>query len=418
MAWRTILFLAWRNLWRNRRRTIITASTISLGFAMAVVSIGLGDGSHNQMIRNAIRLGDGHLTIQPKGYLETPGNHLYLKNSEALLTHPALIRMRATVAPRIILQVLASTAHNSLGAGLQGIEAARDPYARILGEHLTAGNWIEAGDERGIVIGSKMAEKLKARVGSKVVILAGGERGELEARLGRVRGIFSSGIDDLDGFTLLGDLAFTRPLLPGYRAERDPSPVTRLAIFLEEPDETAMWREALKAQPLPFEAVVLDWQEMMPHVVNFIALDDAGNYVFLAIILVVVVIGILNTVLMSVLERTREFGMVRALGMRPRQLLALVVAETTLLALVALAAGWVVGGMAHLYFAVFGLDLSALSPELLTTAGITIDPVIKSELSLNRIAALTLLVFGATLLSGIYPAIKAARVYPIAALRT
>ena len=410
--------LAWRNLWRSRRRTAITSSTIAIGFALAVVSIGLGDGGHNQMIRNAIRMGEGHLTIQPKGYLAAPSNQLFLEDGEALLTHPPLIHLDARIAPRIFLQALAATAYDSLGVGLQGIEVTRDPYAESLRPRIEAGRWLQEGDARGVVIGRGMADKLKAKVGSKLVLMAGGESGGVESRLGRVRGIFSSGIAQMDGFLIVASLEFARHLLPGYQPARDGAALTRLAIFLDDPDRGAAVKAELSAHPLPSGAVLVDWQEMMPELVNFIILDDFGNYIWLLIMLVVVVFGILNTILMSVLERTREFGLVRALGMRPRQLLALVLVETALMATLSLAAGWVLGGLAHGYFAVYGLDLTWLSPETLITAGVMIDPVLFSELSWTRVVTLTSLVFVTTMMSGLYPAVKAARVSPMAALRT
>jgi ABC-type lipoprotein release transport system permease subunit len=418
MRWRTLLALAWRNLWRHRRRTVITASMIALGFALAVASIGIGDGAHNQMIRNAIRLGDGHLTIQPKGYLASPGNHLYLRDGARLREHPVLTAVRGRIAPRIALQVLAATAHNSIGAGLQGVAVAEDPFAAILRDRLVAGRWLEAGDGKGVLIGRKMADKLKAKVGSKVVVMAGGDKGEVESRLGRVRGIFSAGVDALDGFVMLSGLEFARNLLPRGDVPPPPHAVTRLAVFLDDPDDAERLKAALGADSLPANAVALDWQEMMPQLVNFIVLDDVGNYVWLMIILVVVLFGILNTILMSVLERTREFGLVRALGMRPRYLLVLVLIETLLLAVLAIAAGWAIGGLGHLYLAVYGIDLSSFSQQALTTAGAMMDPILKSELSWGRIAMLTTVIFVATLTSGLYPAFRAARISPMAALRT
>lgn len=414
----TLAALAWRNLWRNRRRTIITLTTISFGFGLAVVSIGLGDGGHNQMIRNAIRLGDGHLAIQPAGYLANPSNKLYLPTGEDLLRHPALADTGARLAPRIFLQVLAATAYNSLGVGLQGIDVTRDPLNSQLQAQLIQGNWPAPGDRQGVVIGVKMAEKLKIRVGSKLVVMAGGGDGVVESRLGRVRGIFRSGMDQLDGFLILSGLTFSRNLLPGYDPERDGKALTRLAIFLDDPEKMVSLKTALQIRPLPSGAEVKDWQEMMPELVNFIILDDAGNYIWLMILLVVMVFGILNTIMMGVLERTREFGLVRALGLRPRQLLALVLLETLLLALCGLGAGWVVGGIAHLYFAYYGLDLSFLAQEALTTTGVMMDPILKSELSGARVALLSGVAFFTTMASGCYPALRAARVPPVAALMT
>ncbi|MEE8434049.1 MAG: FtsX-like permease family protein [bacterium] len=414
----TLTALAWRNLWRNRRRTLITVSTIAIGFALGVISIGLGDGGHNQMIRNGIRMGAGHLTIQPEGYLAEPSNGLFLPHGEDIAAHPALAAADARIAPRIFLQVLAATAHNSSGVGLQGIDPARDPLAEDLRGSLVKGRWPKPSERNGVVVGKKLAKKLKLRVGSKLVLMAGGDDGAVTNRLARVRGIFDSGLAQLDEFLVLSGLEFARQLLPGYRPGSDGRAVTRLAIFLRDPDRLPALMAELKAQPPPPGAAVHDWWEMMPELVNFIILDDAGNYVFLSILLVLVVFGIVNTILMAVLERTREFGLVRALGLRPGHLVALVLLETMLLALVALAAGWALGGAAHAYLALVGLDLSSFSQEALTTAGVMMDPVMKSELSLGRVLLLSGVAFGTTMASGCYPAIKAARVPPVAALRT
>lgn len=413
----TLAVLAWRNLWRNRRRTLITASTIAFGFGLAVVSIGLGDGGHNNMIRNGIRMGEGHLTIQPKGYLEAPANNLYLANGQALLQHPALAGIAGRMAPRISLQVLASTAHNSLGVGLQGMDTQTDPLAGILRPLVRDGAWLRNGDPRGVMLGSRMAEKLKARVGSKLVIMAGGKDGEVETRLGRVRGIFHAGSEALDGYLVLSGLDFARSLLPEYNPAQHSAALTRIAIFLDNPEDVPRVLSAVNTAGLTAPAVIHSWQQMMPELVNFIVLDDFGNYVWIAIIAVVVVFGILNTMLMSVLERTHEFGLVRALGLRPGQLLALVLVETVLLAMIAIGGGWVLGGAGHLYLAQVGLDLSAMGDEALTTAGVMMDPVLRSELSWTRIAWMTGLVFLATLFSGLYPAFRAARASPMEALR-
>jgi len=413
-----LLMLAWRNLWRHRRRTLITLSSIAIGFALAVLMIGLNDGGHNSMIRNAINLGDGHLTIQPRGYLEAPANHKYLAEGRALAERIATFAIPGSVEPRISLQVLASTASNSVGAALEGIDSTADTRAAQLQPSLIDGAWFEQGEGRGIVIGDGMARKLKARIGSRVVLMAGKQGGDSQAELARVSGIYDSGIDELDDFLILSDLALARRFLEGEGAVPESEPLTRFAIFLDDPDTMGQWKAALKQAVEDDHVVVLDWQEVMPQLVQFILIDDAGNYVFLIIILVMVVFGIVNTVLMSVLERTREFGLLRALGLSRHHLLFLVFCESLLLSLLAVAIGWLFGGGTHLWFSTQGIDLSALMAGGTETMGTFMDPIIYTELSWERVGQLTAIVFIATLGSGIYPALKAARVTPVEALRT
>ncbi len=413
-----LMTLAWRNLWRHSRRTLITLSSIAIGFGLAVFSIGIGDGSHNSMVRNAIKLGDGHLTVQSPDYREAPANHKFIADGRRLLEQLQAMGIAGRVAPRISLQVLASTANNSVGAALEGMDMGSDPRVSMLKPKLVAGHWVEPGDNRGILIGDGMARKLKVKVGGKVVLMAGKQGGDSQAQLGRVRGIFDSHVDELDDFLVLSDLTLARYFLVGEGGDPQRQPVTRFGLFLDDPDTMAHWKSAVKSVLANAPVVVLDWQEMMPDLVQFIVIDDAGNYVFLSLILIMVVFGILNTVLMSVLERTREFGLLRALGLGRRHLLALVFCESLLLSLLAVMSGWIAGGGTHWWFSRHGFDFTAFLGEGTTVMGTFIDPVIYTELSQGRVMELTAIVFAATLASGIYPALKAARVTPVQALQT
>jgi len=233
LKYKMLLMLAWRNLWRHRKRTIITLSSIAIGFGLAVLSIGIGDGSHNSLIRNAIKLGEGHITVQPRGYIEAPANHKYLENGLALTEKLAALNIPANIEPRVSLQVLASTANNSVGSALEGLRNTNDPRVEMLKPKLIKGHWIKAGDDRGIVIGEGMARKLKAKVGSKVVLMAGKKGGNSQAQLGRVRGIFDSQISEMDDFLILSNLKFAQRFLVGEGADIKRQPVTRFAIFFK-----------------------------------------------------------------------------------------------------------------------------------------------------------------------------------------
>jgi ABC-type lipoprotein release transport system permease subunit len=414
----TLILLAWRNLWRNVRRTLITSSTIAIGYALAMWNFGINDGSHQQMIANAIRMGEGHLTIQPREYLAAPANHLFLSDGRGLLNELSRVDIPGVVVPRISLQVLASTAANSLGVNLIAIDPRSDPQNSGLQGALVEGKLLEPADDRGLLIGAKMADKLGARVGSKIVVMAGKSGGDIEAHLGRVTGVFRSKVDELDSFVIYASLPFGRRFLVAEGADAAAEPVTRVDIFLDGGEQVQAMKARLAGLALPAGAALLDWQEMMPEIVSFVAVDDVGAFVTVGILMILVAFGILNTILMSVLERTREFGLLRALGMGRGRLLALVILETVILALCSLVVGSVLGWGQHAYFAVYGLDLTSLYGEGLQSTQFYLEPVIYSSLNPGRVETLTAIVFAVTFLSGIYPALRAARVAPIRALQT
>lgn len=415
---KTLFLLAWRNLWRHTKRTVITLTMIAIGFGLTVFSIGLQDSGHHSMVKNAINMGDGHITLQHKDYLDSPANYRFIDNGEEILQKVRSLDIPAQVVPRIALQVLASTANNSVGAAVQGINVSNDPLVTLLDKNMLEGDWPDAGDDRGLVIGAGMAKKLKVKLGSKIVLMSGTQSGNTEAQLGRVRGIFQSGIAELDNYLVLTDLSYATRFLVAEGANKTTGPVTRIAIFLDQEKSLPHWKNELKQTLNSPNVAILDWQEIMPQLVQYIVIDDMGAYIMMVFILLVIVFGIVNTVLMGVLERTREFGLLRALGMQRKYLVSLIFCETVLLSFLAVVCGWTIGGAIHMYVARYGIDFSGMIPEGTTFAGTFMDPVIYSELSIDRIIQLTLVVFLTTLASGIYPAIKASRVTPVEALRT
>jgi len=402
--------LAWRNLWKNRRRTLITMTMISVGFALALISLGVADGSHNQMIRNAVRLGSGNLTVEHEDYPDEPSNDKLVAEASALRDRIRGVPGIRNVSERIIVMGLIYTADNSAGVAILGVDPSSDMSRKTLEPEIIEGRYLKDDEKRGVLIGADMARRLKTSVGGKAVVTAQDASGQISSQLVRVRGIFRTGINEMDGYLAQVSLPLARALLGVSEG------ATQLAIFLENEKHQARIKEAIEPLVSVPKAAVFDWQEVMPDLVLFVQMDNAGAYIFMGIIMVVVALGILNTVLMSVLERTREFGLMVALGMDPRRLLALVVLETTLLSLVSLGVGAILGFGAHLYFAAHGLDMGFVSEEQLTMAGTVVDSVLYSELAPGRVLLLVGIVFSVTLAVGIYPAIRASRVDPVRAI--
>jgi ABC-type lipoprotein release transport system permease subunit len=383
---------------------------ISVGFALALVFLGLADGFHNQMIRNAVRLGSGNLTVEHEAYPDDPTNDKLVQGASALRDRIRKLQGIRNVSERIIVMGLIYTAANSAGVAIMGVDPISDMTRQTLEPKITEGRYLRKEDKRGVLVGADLARRLKTSLGGKAVVTAQDASGQISSQLVRVRGIFRTGINEMDGYFAQVSLPLARALL-GVSGG-----ATQLAVFLENEKHQARIKEKIEPLVSAPEAAVFDWEEVMPDLVLFVQMDNAGSYIFMGIIMVVVALGILNTILMSVLERTREFGLMVALGMDPRRLLALVVLETLFLSLVSLGVGAVLGLSAHLYFAEYGFDMGFGSQEQLTAAGTVFDSVLYSELAPVRVLVLLGIVFSVTVAVGIYPALRAARVDPVRAI--
>jgi ABC-type lipoprotein release transport system permease subunit len=281
---------------------------------------------------------------------------------------------------------------------------------KTLEPEIIEGRYLKDNEKRGVLIGANLARRLKTSVGGKAVVTAQDASGQISSQLVRVRGIFRTGVSEMDGYLAQVSLPLARALLGVAEG------ATQLAVFLENEKHQARIKEQIEPLVSAPKTAVFDWQDVMPDLVLFVQMDNAGGYIFIGIIMVVVALGILNTVLMSVLERTREFGLMVALGMNPRRLLVLVVLETTLLSMVALGFGALLGYGAHLYLSTYGFDMGFASQEQLTAAGAVFDSVLYSELAPVRVLVLVGIVFSVTLAVGIYPAVRASRVDPVHAI--
>jgi len=405
--------LAWRNLWRNKRRTLITISSICFGLVLALVFIGLGDGTYGTMIESAARLGSGHITLENPGYRMSLSTRLTLHSINEVVKRFKGLREIEGWAPRILGQAMLSTSYGSVGAAFIGIDPEREKGTTLFIEKIIEGTYLEDSEGRGALIGSKMAERLKVSIGSKMVITANNLQGEIAGELLKVVGIFETGSEMIDGYVFQIPLDRARKLL-GMNQEE----VTQLAIFLDNQRDTDRVIEKLKQNLSHFkEVAVLSWREVMPELASYVELDGSSNYIFQIIIFIIIAAGILNTILMSVLERQFEFGVLLCLGMNPLNLLFLVLTEALLLGLLGVATGSVLGLACNHYFTVKGFNLTLLTSEDVDISGVALDPVLYANLYPEHLIITVVLVFLMTILVGIYPAVKAARSIPIEVLK-
>jgi ABC-type lipoprotein release transport system permease subunit len=408
-----IIKLAWRNLWRNKRRTLITISSICFGLVLAIVFIGLGDGTYGTMIDSAARLGSGHVTLENPGYRKALLTRLTLQSIDDAVMRFESIKEIEGWAPRILGQAMLSTSYGSVGAAFIGVNPEQEKETTLFTDKIIEGTYLKDSEGRGTLVGKKMAERLKVSIGSKMVITANNLNGEIAGELLRVVGIFETGSAMIDGYIFQIPLNRARKLLGMSQEE-----VTQLAIFIENQRDTDRVIEKLKKNLSGLEKVaVLSWREIMPELASYVDLDGASNYILQIIIFTIIAAGILNTILMSVLERQFEFGVLLSLGMKPLNLLFLVLAESTLLGLLGVTVGTALGLACNQYFTVKGFDMTLFTRENIDISGIALDPVLHSDLYPDHLIIITVLVFLMTIVVGIYPAVKAARSVPIEVLK-
>jgi ABC-type lipoprotein release transport system permease subunit len=408
-----IIKLAWRNLWRNKRRTLITISSICFGLVLAIVFIGLGDGTYGTMIDSAARLGSGHVTLENPEYRKSLLTRLTLHSIDELIKRFEGLKEIEGWAPRILGQAMLSTSYGSVGTAFIGVDPEQEKGTTLFIDKIIEGTYLKDSDGRGALIGRKMAERLKVSIGSKMVITANNLHGEIAAELLKVVGIFDTGSDMIDGYVCQISLKRARKLLGMNQGE-----VTQLAIFLSNQRYTDGVIEKLKKNLSDFnEVAVLSWREVMPELASYVELDGGSNYIFQIVIFIIIAAGILNTILMSVLERQFEFGVLLSLGMNPLSLLFLVLTESILLGLLGVTVGTALGLVCNHYFTVKGFDMTLFTPESVDISGVALDPIIYSDLYPDHLIIIVVLVFLMTILVGVYPGVKAARSVPVEVLK-
>jgi putative ABC transport system permease protein len=410
--------IGWRNLWRNPRGTLLTALALGLGLTLLLISLGLLDGSHEQMIREGVRFGTGHVVIQAQGYQDTGSQELLLparvvSTTEEFLHTAAMKPVLRGVSPRLLASGLLSSAANADGVSIMGVIPQEERAVSLIPQRIVEGTYLNDDKQSGVVIGTELARKLEVKIGAKLVLMTqavqqpGTEAtdavgGGMQSTLLRVSGIFRTGIQAIDAHVIHLPLPVAQTLL-GV-----PGRVTQVTVLLEREGDALMVATGLRKQLAGVPVEVLPWRESMPTLVQIFWLNAVFNYVMNGVVLAMVGLGILNTILMRVLERRYEFGLCTALGLRPLQLAVMIIGESLALTAISLTLGLVLGLSVHYFFATHGLDMRWVFESDLPAA-LVFDPIIYSRLSPWRIASSVSIVFLTATVISFYPALKAAR---------
>lgn len=411
---RTSLWLmAWRNLGRNRRRTLLTLASIAFGVFLAIFSMASQDRNWQDMIDLGARMGGGHVTLQHPEYLDTPSLSRTVTGTDALIEAAYGTGQVVRAVERLSGQLMVSTARESYGASFIAFDpGAEDLTTLSYLEAVSEGEMFAADDPTGMVLGAQLAQNLGAELGDRVVYTASDRSGEIVAGLGRVRGILRTGSPSIDVGMVLLPIEAARGVL-GFA----PDEATQVAIFIGDHRRSEALAARLQGQ-LGDEVAAVPWFEGRPDLYTFIAMKVGGGVIMIGIIALMVAAGIFNTVFVSVMERLREFGIMMAVGFSPAKLFRLVVYESVWLGVIGLALAAVLTSGPYLYLSRVGIDMGAMLGDSPTEiSGVAMATQLSFGIYPENALRIVLLAFAAVVLAGIYPAWRAGRVRPVESIR-
>ncbi|MDP2958288.1 MAG: ABC transporter permease [Longimicrobiales bacterium] len=401
--------LAARSVGRNARRSALTATAMALGLALLIFSRSLAEGGHEQMIDSAVRMGTGHVVIQAPEYLETGRLEHRLGATEvdrvvAALATPDVAEMIAAWTPRLTVTGLASSAASALPVRIEGVDPEREAVFSTLPEQLDQGRYLEPDDRLSAFIGVGLAHRLELEVGDRFVLTAQTASGEVEGQMVRVAGTFRTGILEVDeGIIHL-------PLATAQRWLGTPGAVTTVAVLLKSSRRTHSVTDLLRARLDGSRGIrVLGWPEAQPDLESGIRIDDWGDFIFHGILFTIVALAILNAVMMSVLSRQREFGILQAIGLTGLDTSVVVFLEGLFLTAVSGVAGMLLGLAFTWGFFRDGLDFSALMDSQMEFSGAVVDPVIVPVFRLGHLMLSVASIAVVGTLASLYPAYRASR---------
>ncbi|WP_027715723.1 FtsX-like permease family protein [Desulfuromonas sp. TF] len=404
-----LLTLALRNIWRNKRRSLLTISAMVVSSSLLILALGVFSGMLRDMLSSVTEQYHGHVVVMRQGYEEDRDMFANFSPDPQLLERLKKMPEIVGVSPRLRGFGLVSHEVSSYPAELLGIRPEAEREVTTLAGHVVAGRFLPNDPGNGAVLGLGLAKKLGVVPGDELVFVTQAADGSIGNDLLRVAGIFATGDSGHDNSLVLVGLPWLQRVmvLDGR--------VHELALAVREPMQAEAAANDL--QPLlPPGLAALEWGQLLPEMREVIASFDVSRMIIVVILYFATGLGILNTFFMSVMERTREFGILMAMGMRPARIRLLVLLETLAMGVLSLVLGVFLGLLMSLYMARIGIDLSATITPV-TYAGGTILPRLGAVLEPSNFVIPALLLLAVCLLAGFLPANRAAKLQPVEAIR-
>ena len=396
--------LAYRNLGRHRRRSLLTGLALAMGTALLMFIAAFFQGEMRSSMETTLRLNSGHLQVRAADYdpdkLSVAWEYL-IENPEQLAAKIAALDQVDVATPRLFASGIVTVQNDSVGVQIMGVDPAskaNDPY------HIVNGQFVTADDRDGVLIGYPLAKNLGLSVGDQINLLVNTSDGSVDQQMFTVRGIFTTGSTGYDkGIVIL-------PLAKAQAFSGAGDHASMIFVLLHDREQA----DAVAAAIPSGKYQVKTWRELNSLLVLVNDFSNAYLMVINLIILGITVTVIVNTLLMSVLERTREIGILSAIGMKGRQIIALFLAEASLLAVGGITIGSLIGWALSIYFGKVGIFFGDLG----ISGDMLLDDRIYTYLTLESAINLIITAFVFTLIASLYPARMASRMEPVEALHS
>ncbi len=400
-----LLTLAWRNLWRHKRRTLMILFAFALGVWSMIVIAAITRGSMEQQLDKSILNLTGHIQLHAPGFRDDPVVQHRLAPPGAGLVEVLGGREVTAWASRVRVPAVISSERESAGVTLVGLDPVRERGLSFIATAVTEGRYLESADDPGLLLGRKLAERLETGLGRRVVLMSQDVNNQVGDRGFRVVGLFDTQPQQMEEAYVFIGRASAQAMLKLDEA------VTEIAVMTGDRDRLEPLLARLRAAAPALD--IQPWTVIEPLLTLTQKITDVILLIWYAIVFAAMSFGLVNTLLMAVFERTREFGLFQALGMPPRHILGQVLAESLILLALALALGnlsaWgTIGMLAD------GIDLSAVAEGM---EMIGVAPVIYPAWAAGDLLTANLLVFGLGLAASLYPAWRAARHVPVEAIQ-
>jgi ABC-type lipoprotein release transport system permease subunit len=397
--------MAWRNVWRNRRRSIVTIAAMTLALCVELLYAGLVIGYMKGMEKDVIDLEVGDVQIFAPGYRDKPSIYTRIDNPDQLLAK--LDEAGYPASARVLGGGLAATERISSGVQFRGVDVERDAKVTLVGESLAEGKWLDPADPHGVVIGRRLAQTLAVELGDELVVLSQAADGSTANDLYYVRGVLLGIADGTDRAAVFMTQDAVRELLV--------LPEGAHQIIVRRPEEVDLAAATAHVRSVAPDLDVQSWRELMPIIANMFESVEGMVYIIFFIIYVAVGILILNSMLMAVFERVREFGLIKALGVGPSRILSLIFLECGVQALIAIVIGTSLALPGMWYLQNVGIDVGNLGG--MNMMGVATRQIWYGMYDASTVRGPLIMLVVIVVMAALYPALKAALIRPVAAMR-